>query len=375
MTFRRRPRRPGRRLLPLPPPPDSRPAAHAGRAAVAREGLRWTKTGSPFRAGPARARSEAPHRWQPRPLQRRAARVEAALTMEPMYQGEPILAVAAVDEATAIAAIERITVEYEPLPFVVDPLDSLRPGGPNARRDGNVLQGTRIVDVKWTDADFADVAQGRMPMGRVLDSDQWSFGDLEAGFKEAAIVVEESFVIPSTSHMPLEPRSAMAYWQNGKLYLHCSSQGLAQTVPVVARYFGLTQSQVVLISPYTGGGIRQQERVVIHPLRDSGAAREEDGTAGDDADHPRRRAAHRPRASGDGRPCEGRVRERRPHHGHRLFLISDAGPYGRGDHVSARASRLGALPADGHALPRHRGADQHADAGIAARDRACSSRR
>jgi xanthine dehydrogenase molybdenum-binding subunit len=56
-------------------------------------------------------------------------RGEKALTMEPLYQGEPILAVAAVDELTAAEAIEKIEIEFERLPFVVDPLDSLRPGG------------------------------------------------------------------------------------------------------------------------------------------------------------------------------------------------------------------------------------------------------
>ena len=53
---------------------------------------------------------------------------EVALTKEPVYQGQPILAVAAVDETTAAEAIERIEIEYEALPFVVDPLVSLRPG-------------------------------------------------------------------------------------------------------------------------------------------------------------------------------------------------------------------------------------------------------
>ena len=53
-------------------------------------------------------------------------------------QGEPILAVAAVDELTAAEAIEKIEIEFEPLPFVVDPIESLRPGGPNARTQGNV---------------------------------------------------------------------------------------------------------------------------------------------------------------------------------------------------------------------------------------------
>src|ERR1700760_4516781 len=56
---------------------------------------------------------------------------ERGLTMEPVYQGEPILAVAAVDELTAAEAIEKIRIDFEPLPFVIDPLDTLRSGGPN----------------------------------------------------------------------------------------------------------------------------------------------------------------------------------------------------------------------------------------------------
>src|SRR5215468_1567341 len=63
---------------------------------------------------------------------------ERALTNEPLYQGEPVLAVAAVDEITAAEAIEKIEINWEPLPFVVDPLASLRPGAPNARLEGNI---------------------------------------------------------------------------------------------------------------------------------------------------------------------------------------------------------------------------------------------
>ena len=63
---------------------------------------------------------------------------ERALAREPVYEGEPILAVAAVDELTCAEAIEKIKIEFEPLPFVHDPLDSLRPNGPNPREDGNV---------------------------------------------------------------------------------------------------------------------------------------------------------------------------------------------------------------------------------------------
>ena len=181
-------------------------------------------------------------------------------TMEPVYQGEPILAVAAVDELTAAEAIEKIEIDFEPLPFVTDPLDTLRPGGPNPRTDGNVWVrpappnrgAPEVQEIKWTEKDFEDLKAGRLPMGKVPD--EWSYGDLESGFKNAALVLDESFVTPDTSHQTLEPRSAMAYWQNGKLFLHTGTQSTAQTLPAIARWMNMDANQIVFISEYTGGG-------------------------------------------------------------------------------------------------------------------------
>jgi CO/xanthine dehydrogenase Mo-binding subunit len=189
---------------------------------------------------------------------------EKALTNEPVYQGEPVLALAAVDERTAADAIERIEIDWEPLPFAVDPVKSLLPGGANARLDGNIwgkpkpaapgqpVTPPAIEELKWTDAEVAEYAQGRLPMGKTPD--EWSYGDVDAGFKSAALVLDETFVTPNTSHQTLEPRTAMAYWQNGKLYLHCSTQSVVQTVGSVSRWLHMDQKDIVLISQYTGGG-------------------------------------------------------------------------------------------------------------------------
>jgi xanthine dehydrogenase molybdenum-binding subunit len=183
---------------------------------------------------------------------------ERGLTMEPVYQGEPILAVAAVDELTAAEAIEKIRIDFEPLPFVVDPLDALRPGGPNPRTDGNIWAtpagGTApaVTELKWTDADFEEASHGRLPMGKTPDG--WSYGDVDAGFRNAALVLDETFVTPDTSHQTLETRSAMAYWQNGKVYLHSGAQSTAQTRPAIARWLNMDAEKVVFISEYTGGG-------------------------------------------------------------------------------------------------------------------------
>ena len=175
------------------------------------------------------------------------------LTNEPHFVGEPILAVAAVDEVTAQDAIDRISIEFESLPFTVDPLESLYPGGPNARSDGNVA-GRRMLPrtVKWTARDFAAEAEGVLPMGQ--PTEEWLYGDLEAGFDAAALVLDESFVTAGLSHQCMEPRTAMAYWENGKCHLHGSSQSQASMMPGLARLLAIEPENLIYIAEYCGGG-------------------------------------------------------------------------------------------------------------------------
>ncbi len=200
---------------------------------------------------------------------------EKALTNEPLYQGEPILAVAAVDELTAAEAIERIKLDMEPLPFVIDPVETLRPGSPNPRIGGNTWyrepppagaagrgRGAappppiQVKELKWTQADFDGVKEGQLPMGKIHEdpANAWTFGDVDAGFKKAALVLDETFVTPDTSHHCLETRSAMAYWQNGKVYVFTGTQSTIQTVPAIARWLNIEPDKVVFTSEYTGGG-------------------------------------------------------------------------------------------------------------------------
>src|SRR5262245_48277990 len=270
---------------------------------------------------------------------------ERALTSEPLYQGEPIAAVAAVDERTAAEAIERIDLELEPLPFVVDPVESLHPDGANARLDGNVWMTPppqagaqqpprpKIGTVKWTADDFAAAPKGGLPMGSATD--EWSYGDLAAGFTQAAVVIDETFVVQSTGHQPLETRSAMAYWQGGKLYLHASTQSLIRTVDPVAQWVGIKPTDVVIVSEYTGGGFGSKGggavSMAIPALLSKKAgvpvmmriSREEEHYIG------------RARTGMVGRAKVGFERDGRIT-ALDLFIVEDNGPYGpMGDHRSA----------------------------------------
>ena len=162
------------------------------------------------------------------------APAEPILTNEPMWIGQPVLAVAAETETIAQDAIDLIKVDFEELPFTVDPLQSLFPGGPDARSDGNAVDNRligppQLKKVKWTAGDFARSEEGQLPMGEPLV--EWSYGDIDAGFAKAALVLDETFVTAGMSHHSMEPRSAMAYWENGKCFVFGSTQSQSFVVP------------------------------------------------------------------------------------------------------------------------------------------------
>ena len=100
--------------------------------------------------------------------------------------------------------------------------------------------------------DFAAAGEDKLPEGKPVT--EWSFGDVEAGLAAARLVLDETFVTAGLAHHSMEPRSALAYWQNGKCILHGSTQSVSRTVASVAGWVGVPQSDVIIISEYTGGG-------------------------------------------------------------------------------------------------------------------------
>ncbi|MGI9257750.1 MAG: xanthine dehydrogenase family protein molybdopterin-binding subunit [Gammaproteobacteria bacterium] len=179
--------------------------------------------------------------------------MDPILVNEPMFVGQPILALAAVDETTAHDALEKIQLDIEPLPFTVDPLESLYPGGPDARSDGNAAtRGEPIRTIRWTAADFASVPEDTLPMGEEYDG--WSYGDIDAGFTDSVLVMDETFVTAANSHHSMEPRSAMAYWENGICHLYGSSQSQTFILPEMASIMDVPVENIRLVAEYCGGG-------------------------------------------------------------------------------------------------------------------------
>src|SRR6266852_8188813 len=131
---------------------------------------------------------------------------------EVTYVGHPILAVAAESEAAAAEAIEAIKIDFQQLPHVTDPLESLFPGGPNARSNGNVAAAQiNFQTLKWEAGDFAAAGDEKLPEGK--PAEEWKYGDIDAGFKAAKLVLDESFVAGGFPHHSMETRSTFAYWE------------------------------------------------------------------------------------------------------------------------------------------------------------------
>ncbi|MEE2669943.1 MAG: xanthine dehydrogenase family protein molybdopterin-binding subunit [Gemmatimonadota bacterium] len=258
---------------------------------------------------------------------------EPCLTNEPLYEGEPILALAAVDETTAADAIEKIKIDYEPLPFVLSPLDSLRPGGPNGRLDGNTMIGRDLATIKWTEEDFAAAPEGSMAMGE--PAAEWNVGDIDAGFADAELTLDETIVHQSLTHHPMETRSTMAYWQNGKVYVHTSTQSLARTHAALASMLDMDIEDVVMIGEFCGGGFGSKisgstimqvpaifSRKVNRPVM-LRITRYEEGAIG------RARPGFQARVR-IGFRADGRITALD------MYVLGDGGPYGRsGDNMSA----------------------------------------
>ncbi len=175
------------------------------------------------------------------------------LSAEPAYVGQPIVAIAAETEQAAEDAIALVEVDLEPMPYCVDPLESLKPGGPNALSSGNIAgRGVDHGEIKWTGKDFALAGDDQLPKGEAVV--EWGFGDVDKAFDEAAVVVEENILHASNAHHAMEPRTAAAYWEGGKCHVWGSTQSTAFAQPALSKLIGIEASDLVFVAEFCGGG-------------------------------------------------------------------------------------------------------------------------
>ena len=121
-----------------------------------------------------------------------------------------------------------------------------------------------FVQEKWTADQVASFRAGNEPSAE--PPTELAYGDLDASFAEAAFVYENTFTTAGYPHMSMEPRSAMAYWEDGKLYLHGGSQSLTAFADGIAGIIGVAKEDLVFVNVATGGGFGQRARAGSVPV-------------------------------------------------------------------------------------------------------------
>lgn len=144
------------------------------------------------------------------------------------FDGELVAMVVAQDQRSAERALEKIHVEYEPLPPLFDATEALAPGAPIVHEE----RGTNL-----------------------LLEDTLAWGDVEEGFRQADHLFEESYTSPSMFHHPMEPvGGCLVQYVNGEINLWLPTSSPMRDASEIAHFIGVEPDKVRLRVPYVGGG-------------------------------------------------------------------------------------------------------------------------
>lgn len=169
------------------------------------------------------------------------------------FIGEPVAAVAAINADVAEKALDLIDVEYEPLEAVFDPVYGASPEAPLLHPDM---------------AEY-DVPNYIFPQAGTNIANHFKIrkGDVEGAWEQCAAIVESEFYIPHVQHVPIEPHVAVARWDDdGTLTLWAASQSPFAQRNLIAKSFGISQSDVRVIAPLVGGGFGCKAGVTMEAL-------------------------------------------------------------------------------------------------------------
>jgi CO/xanthine dehydrogenase Mo-binding subunit len=173
---------------------------------------------------------------------------------EVRFAGEPVAAVAAVDEATAEAAVADIVVEYEELPVVGTVDEAMAPGAPLVH-EGPIRPGL-----------FHGLGQLPPREGNVCYRYAIERGDVEAAFASADIVVEGEYTFPGVYQYAMETHSVIAQVEAGEITLWATCQHPFLVRAEIAALFDVPLGRVRVIVPYLGGGFGSKSYTKMEPI-------------------------------------------------------------------------------------------------------------
>ncbi len=168
-----------------------------------------------------------------------------------LYDGHAIAAVAATSAAIADEACELIEVEYHVLPHVIDVEEAMKPGAP-LLHDDLFTQG---VEPKPTHP------------SNIAKEIRFSKGDIEAGFRDADVIIERRYTTKPVHQAYIEPHACVVSMAaDGQCTIWSSSQGQFMVRAYCAKLLGLDISQIRAIPAEIGGGFGGKTLVYLEPV-------------------------------------------------------------------------------------------------------------
>ena len=155
------------------------------------------------------------------------------------YIGEPIALLAAEDRRSTERAARLATIDYEELPAVFDPLSALSPDAPTVA-----------------------VSEAVEEKPNVFNTMRIRKGDIEQGFAEADIVLEETYRTGYQEHAYLETQGAIAVpEENGSMVIYGTMQCPFYVQAAVAKVLDLSLSKIRVVQTTTGGAFGGKEDI------------------------------------------------------------------------------------------------------------------
>jgi CO/xanthine dehydrogenase Mo-binding subunit len=172
------------------------------------------------------------------------------------YEGEPVVAVAAVDEATALEALDLVEVDYDELPAVATLEAALAPGAPLVHTSEPLA------------GHFSDLSTLRARPGtNICHQFDYARGDVAAAFAGAHLLLEETYTFPRVQHYSMEPHGAAASWDDeGGLTVWASTQNPFSVRAELAKMFDLPASRIRIAVPLLGGGFGGKTYAKLEPI-------------------------------------------------------------------------------------------------------------
>jgi CO/xanthine dehydrogenase Mo-binding subunit len=172
-----------------------------------------------------------------------------------VYVGQPVAAVAAVDEETAEEALSLIDVDYEELPAVFEAEEALRDEAPLVH-EVDKYNARSVYLASWHP----------VPGTNIIHQASNQRGNVEAALQKADYVFEDTFRASQIHHSYMEPHATLVALRGGTITVWTCSQEVFELRTVMARLFGVAESKMRVICTKVGGGFGGKIEPRLEPI-------------------------------------------------------------------------------------------------------------